>query len=352
MSRGSPCEGPGPACGRGRSRRSPLHTAVHDSKGTGRFFRGTRPGALRAAFAPWPRSCPHPRSSPLPSSTSASRPATARVGIVGLGYAGLPLAMAFAEAGFESSASTSTASASRAIGAKALLPRRRARRALRRRRRQARGDAPTTPPSRARRADDLRPDAAVEDAHAGPVLRRRRPPSRSPSTSAGPAGDPAVDHLPRHDRAGHRARSSSAPAPSSGEDIFLGYAPERVDPGNTNWTSTPRPSSSPASRRVPAAHQAALRDDRRHRRPVRPDGRRDGEAAREHVPRGEHRARQRACADVRPPRDLVWEVIDAASSKPFGFLAHYPGPGLGGDCIPVVPHFLAWRLREYGYGAR
>ncbi len=48
----------------------------------------------------------------------------------------------------------------------------------------------------------------------------------------------------------------------------------------------------------------------------------------------------------------AWEVIDAAKSKPFGFLAHYPGPGLGGDCIPVVPHFLAWRLREYGYSAQ
>src|SRR4029453_8533288 len=48
----------------------------------------------------------------------------------------------------------------------------------------------------------------------------------------------------------------------------------------------------------------------------------------------------------------VWEAIDAASTKPFAFLPHYPGPGLGGDCIPVVPHFLAWRLREYGYSAR
>ena len=47
-----------------------------------------------------------------------------------------------------------------------------------------------------------------------------------------------------------------------------------------------------------------------------------------------------------------WEVIDAAATKPFGFLPHYPGPGLGGDCIPVVPHFLAWRLREYGYSAQ
>ena len=47
----------------------------------------------------------------------------------------------------------------------------------------------------------------------------------------------------------------------------------------------------------------------------------------------------------------AWEVIEAAATKPFGFLPHYPGPGLGGDCIPVVPHFLAWRLREYGYSA-
>jgi nucleotide sugar dehydrogenase len=47
-----------------------------------------------------------------------------------------------------------------------------------------------------------------------------------------------------------------------------------------------------------------------------------------------------------------WEVIEAAASKPFAFMAHYPGPGLGGDCIPVVPHFLSWRLREYGYSTR
>ena len=48
----------------------------------------------------------------------------------------------------------------------------------------------------------------------------------------------------------------------------------------------------------------------------------------------------------------AWEVIDAAATKPFAFLPHYPGPGLGGDCIPVVPHFLSWRLREYGYSTR
>ncbi len=48
----------------------------------------------------------------------------------------------------------------------------------------------------------------------------------------------------------------------------------------------------------------------------------------------------------------AWEVIDAAATKPFGFMAHYPGPGLGGDCIPVVPHFISHRLKEYGYQTR
>ena len=48
----------------------------------------------------------------------------------------------------------------------------------------------------------------------------------------------------------------------------------------------------------------------------------------------------------------AWEVIEAAATKPFAFMPHYPGPGLGGDCIPIVPHYLAWRLREYGYSAQ
>jgi UDP-N-acetyl-D-glucosamine dehydrogenase len=48
----------------------------------------------------------------------------------------------------------------------------------------------------------------------------------------------------------------------------------------------------------------------------------------------------------------VWEVIDAASTKPFGFLPFYPGPGLGGHCIPVDPHYLSWRLKLFAYKAR
>ena len=48
----------------------------------------------------------------------------------------------------------------------------------------------------------------------------------------------------------------------------------------------------------------------------------------------------------------VWEVIDAASTKPFGFMPFYPGPGLGGHCIPIDPHYLSWKARQFGQEAR
>ena len=48
----------------------------------------------------------------------------------------------------------------------------------------------------------------------------------------------------------------------------------------------------------------------------------------------------------------VWEVIDAAATKPFGFMAHYPGPGIGGHCIPLDPHYLSWKARLSGYEPR
>jgi len=48
----------------------------------------------------------------------------------------------------------------------------------------------------------------------------------------------------------------------------------------------------------------------------------------------------------------VWEVIDAAKTKPFGFMPFYPGPGLGGHCIPIDPHYLSWKARQHGFECR
>jgi UDP-N-acetyl-D-glucosamine dehydrogenase len=48
----------------------------------------------------------------------------------------------------------------------------------------------------------------------------------------------------------------------------------------------------------------------------------------------------------------IWEVIDAAASKPFGYMPFYPGPALGGHCIPVAPFYLSWKTREYDFSTR
>ena len=48
----------------------------------------------------------------------------------------------------------------------------------------------------------------------------------------------------------------------------------------------------------------------------------------------------------------IWEVIEAAKTKPFGFMPFYPGPGLGGHCIPIDPFYLTWKAREYGHNTR
>ena len=72
---------------------------------------------------------------------------------------------------------------------------------------------------------------------------------------------------------------------------------------------------------------------------------------REHLSRGEHRAGQRVEDALRPMGIDVWEVIEAAKTKPFGFQAFYPGPGLGGHCIPIDPFYLTW-CREHGMPTR
>jgi UDP-N-acetyl-D-glucosamine dehydrogenase len=136
-----------------------------------------------------------------------------------------------------------------------------------------------------------------------------------------------------------------------GRDVYLGYAPERVDPGNKNWTIKTTPKlvagvSEECRRRtellyrqivdtvVPVASPMVAETAKLH----------------ENTFRAVNIALANELALMCDKLGIsVWEVIEAAASKPFAFLPHYPGPGLGGDCIPVVPHFLAARLREYGY---
>jgi len=139
-----------------------------------------------------------------------------------------------------------------------------------------------------------------------------------------------------------------------GRDVFLGYAPERVDPGNPHYDvhNTPKLVAGVTDAclaRVCALYETIVDDVVPLRAPI------IAELAKLHE--NTFRAVNIALAnELALMCDRLgvsaWEVIDAASTKPFAFLPHYPGPGLGGDCIPVVPHFLSWRLREYGYSAR
>jgi UDP-N-acetyl-D-glucosamine dehydrogenase len=139
-----------------------------------------------------------------------------------------------------------------------------------------------------------------------------------------------------------------------GEDFFLGYAPERVDPGNKDWSVRNTPKlvagvTDECLRRTEAVYRQIVDTVV----PVSSPAVAETAKLHENTFRAVNIALANELALMCDRLQIpVWEVIDAAKTKPFAFLAHYPGPGLGGDCIPVVPHFLSWRLREYGYSAQ
>jgi UDP-N-acetyl-D-glucosamine dehydrogenase len=139
-----------------------------------------------------------------------------------------------------------------------------------------------------------------------------------------------------------------------GEDVFLGYAPERVDPGNGVWDlrNTPKVVSGMTDEclaRTRALYETAVDTIV----PVSSPTTAETVKIHENTFRAVNIALANELALMCDRLGIdPWEVIDAAATKPFAFLPHYPGPGLGGDCIPVVPHFLSWRMREYGYSAR
>ena len=150
--------------------------------------------------------------------------------------------------------------------------------------------------------------------------------------------------VPILERSGHRV----------GQDLFVGYAPERVDPGNEHYSirNTPKLVAGVTPRCLELTellYQQIVESVLTVGRPM------VAETAKlhENTFRSVNIALANELALMCDRLGIsVWEVIEAASTKPFGFMPHYPGPGLGGDCIPVVPQFLAWRLREYGYSAQ
>jgi UDP-N-acetyl-D-glucosamine dehydrogenase len=136
-----------------------------------------------------------------------------------------------------------------------------------------------------------------------------------------------------------------------GDDFHLAYSPERVDPGNDRWTTRNVPKIvggiTPAcTERAAELYGAAVETVHRVSTP---------EVAEltkllENVFRSVNIALVNELAQLCERMDIdVWEVVDAAATKPFGFMSFQPGPGLGGHCIPIDPFYLTWKAREYGF---
>ena len=280
---------------------------------------------------------------------------SATIGVVGLGYAGLPLAIAFAEAGYrvvgvdlddrkvaqlqrgesyvEDVPGTQLAPLVQAGRFHATCDYAELRRA----------DAITicvpTPLAEARRPD-LR---WIERAAAGLAEQLRLGQLICLESTTVPGTTDEV-LLPPLDARGLRV----------GVDYFVGYAPERVDPGNKRFgiRNTPKIVSGVTEGCLEAvqALYAAIVD-----RLVPVSTPRVAEVTKlvENTFRAVNVAFANELAMLCHQLGVdVWEVIDAAATKPFGFMPFYPGPGCGGHCIPVVPFFLSWKMKTLGNVAR
>jgi UDP-N-acetyl-D-glucosamine dehydrogenase len=139
-----------------------------------------------------------------------------------------------------------------------------------------------------------------------------------------------------------------------GVDFFLAFSPEREDPGNKDYGTTTTPKVVGGVDAVSADLAQALYD-RLIVRTVRVSSARAAEATKltENIFRAVNIALVNELKIVYDRMGIdVWEVLDAASTKPFGFMRFNPGPGWGGHCIPLDPFYLSWKAREYGVGPR
>ncbi len=277
----------------------------------------------------------------------------AKVGIVGLGYAGLPLGMAFAEAGFDVTGIDLNTDRVQAV-------------------RDHVSYLVDVPASRYEELDgDLTATSdysAVGELDALTIcvptpLSKTRTPDISYVVAA-------AESVAANLKPGMLVVLQSTTYPGTtdeivrpileaagavvGEDVFLGYAPERVDPGNGKFTIKTTPKlvagvTEECRRRTQLLYSQIVDEVV----PVSSPMVAETAKLHENTFRAVNIALANELALICDKLGISpWEVIEAASSKPFAFLPHYPGPGLGGDCIPVVPQFLAARVREYGYSPR
>jgi len=139
-----------------------------------------------------------------------------------------------------------------------------------------------------------------------------------------------------------------------GRDFHLAFSPERVDPGNRDWTTKNVPKViggiTPAcTERAAELYGAALESVH----PVSSPEAAELTKLLENIFRSVNIALVNEIAQLCDRMGIdIWEVVDAAATKPFGFMRFEPGPGLGGHCIPIDPFYLTWKAREYDFTTR
>jgi UDP-N-acetyl-D-glucosamine dehydrogenase len=280
---------------------------------------------------------------------------TAQVGVVGLGYVGLPLAVELARAGFRTTGIDLDARKVEAIN---------------------------------------RGESYIQDVAGHDVAEFQRAGRLSATTEAGTIGgldtinicvptplrktkDPdlsyvvaAVEMIAEHLRPGQLVILESTTYPGTtdevvlpilerqglkaGRDFFLAFSPERVDPGNEKWTTRNVPKVvggvSPAcSALARALYSASIETVV----PVSSPKVAEMVKLLENTFRAVNIGLVNELALMCDRLGIsVWEVIEAAATKPFGFMPFYPGPGLGGHCIPIDPFYLSWKVKEVGFEAR
>ncbi|MEX2109461.1 MAG: nucleotide sugar dehydrogenase [Gemmatimonadaceae bacterium] len=280
---------------------------------------------------------------------------TACVGVVGLGYVGLPLALEFANAGFrvigydvservtknlmtgkshiQDVSSTDLARLVKAGKFEATASESRMQEM------DAVSIAVPTPLAKTRD-----PDMSYVLAAADAVGRHCRPGVVIILESTTYPGTTRELMLPKLEAAGLKV----------GEDVFLAFSPERVDPGNPTWNTKNTPKIvggiTPACTEIATALYATCLDSIV---PVSSTETAELVKLLENTFRSVNIGLVNEMAIVCDKLGVnIWEVIDAAATKPFGFMKFTPGPGIGGHCIPLDPHYLAWKMRTLNYKTR
>jgi UDP-N-acetyl-D-glucosamine dehydrogenase len=292
----------------------------------------------------------------------------ARVGIIGLGYVGLPLALLFSEqkfavTGFDIDSRkvetlTQGGSYIYRIAAEEI------------RAAHTQGFSATSDYARLVEMDAViicvptplnqyhEPDLSfiTDTTHAiAPHLQPGQLVILESTTYPGTTEEVMVPILEKENRNGLKAaRGDSSSASSAGQEFFVAFSPEREDPGNTTVARRDIPKVVGGLNPQASELAAALYGSIFHRTvPVSSPGAAEMTKLLENIYR---------CVNIALVNELkllclrmgldIWEVIAAASTKPFGFHPFYPGPGLGGHCIPVDPFYLSWKAKEFDFRTR